>query len=203
MNGKESKRKIAVLSLSASLGALLVLTLAIAFVVPFGCNPMALISVPVPEEALLLRDRETYVIVVVRGNVKVFSAAGVYHVAKSNAIIETVIVFDELKGKALNERYPLIKEFFEVAVDVSKKNAEMHSDELTVEPEYSIVSLGWHPPVGNYSSPLSREQGSKATENETIATITHQNRTPTCRDVQNLAANWLSSFGLRPRNKME
>jgi hypothetical protein len=73
---------------------------------------MALVSIPIPEEALLLRDRETYVIVVVRGKVEVFSAAGVYYVTKDNSIIDTIIYFDELKGKALNERYPRIKEVF-------------------------------------------------------------------------------------------
>jgi hypothetical protein len=103
-----------------------------------------------PQEALLVRDRDTYVMVKVNGNVKVFKASGVYHAAKGNDILETVIFFDELNGSALTQENSSIKEFFDVAVEVCPQT----SDEVTL-PEFRIVSLGWLPPVGHYASSIS------------------------------------------------
>src|SRR5437762_8048757 len=53
---------------------------------------------------------------------------------------------DELSGRPLNEEYPQIKEFFQIAIVVcGHSDDEKHS-------EYTIISLGWHPPVGHYAS---------------------------------------------------
>jgi len=65
-----------------------------------------------PQEALLVRDSDTYVMVKVNGSVKAFKASGVYHAARGNDILETVIFFDELNGSALAKETSSIKEFF-------------------------------------------------------------------------------------------
>jgi hypothetical protein len=145
-------------------------------------------SITIPEKALLLRDRNTYVMANVDGNTKVFSATGVYQVAKDGNLLETVIYFVELKGTALADAHSSIKEFFGVITEICPRTSdeEMHA-------EYKIVSLGWHPPVGQYASPLN-EYPTK--NGESIATITQENGRPTCRDVRQLAKNWSSAFGL-------